>query len=120
MTLPARPFPKPPAQLQPYVDILGPELTVELLLCFGGAELYIPADPKGRGWLERLVGTDKAKELARAAHLLQRRIPLGNAWVAACLHHQGWSITAIARKLRVTDVTVRRHLDRYGARKGAR
>ncbi len=72
----------------------------------------------------RLVGTDKAKELARAAHLLQRRIPLGNAWVAACLHHQGpnhdQSITAIARKPRITDVTVRRYLDRYGVRKGAR
>jgi hypothetical protein len=36
-----RPFPKPPAQVQHFVEVLGPELTVQFLLAFGGAELYI-------------------------------------------------------------------------------
>lgn len=116
MTLPARPFPKPPAQVAPYVDILGPELTLELLMSFGGAELYIPAAPNGRSRLEALVGAAKVRELAQSAHLLQRRVPLANAWVAAFLHHQGWSINDIARRLRISNVTVRRHVSRMKAR----
>lgn len=116
MTLPARPFPKPPAQVAPYVDILGPELTVQLLLTFGGAELYIPHSPQGRSRIETLVGRDKVKALVKADHLLQRRVPLANPWVAACLHFQGLATNEIARKLRITDVTVRKYLSNYEAR----
>lgn len=113
MSLPARPLPKPPAQIAPYVAILGPDLALDLVLAFGGAELYIPADPKGKSRIEALVGAEKTRELAQASHLLQRRVPLANAWVAACLHHRGWPINEIARRLRITDVTVRRHVARY-------
>jgi DNA-binding NtrC family response regulator len=123
MNLPARPFPRPPAQVAPYVDILGQELTLQLLLSFGGAELYIPHSPKGRSRIEALIGRDKVKALAQSDHLLRRRVPLANAWVAACLHFQGMATNEIARKLRVTDVTVRRYLKRYEtqrATKGAR
>ena len=48
MTLPARPLPKTPAEVEAYVAVLGPELTVQFLLSFGCAEMYIPADPKTR------------------------------------------------------------------------
>ncbi len=116
MNLPAKPFPKPPAQVAPYVDILGPELTVQLLLSFGGAELYIPQSPQGRSRIEALIGRDKVKALAQSDHLFRRRVPLANPWVAACLHFQGLATNEIARKLRITDVTVRKHLKRYEAR----
>jgi len=115
MNLPARAFPKPPAQVAPFVDILGPELTLQLLLRFGGAELYIPQNPTGRSRLETLIGRDKIKALAQSDHLLRRRVPLANPWVAACLHFQGIATNEIARKLRITDVTVRRYLKRYEA-----
>jgi len=52
----------------------------------------------------------------KAGHLLQRRVPLANPWVAACLHVQGLATNEIARKLRITDVTVRRYLTRYDAK----
>lgn len=118
MTLPARPFPDPPAQVAPYVAILGPELTVQFLLKFGGAELYIPQSPQGKGRIEALVGREKTKQLSGAAHLLQPRVPLANEWVAACLHYQGIAISEIARQLRVTDVSVRKFLERHQARAG--
>jgi Homeodomain-like domain len=116
MTLPAKPFPKPPAQIAPYVDILGPELTVQFLLTFGGAELYIPKSPKGRSRLEAMIGHQKVKALANSTHLLQRRVPLANPWAAACLHYQGIATNEIARKLRISDITVRRYLKRYNAK----
>ncbi|MCF6234209.1 MAG: helix-turn-helix domain-containing protein [Rhodobacteraceae bacterium] len=116
MNLPARAFPQPPARAAPYVEILGAELTVQFLLIFGGAELYIPPNPKGQSRLEALIGSKKTKAFAQSAHLLQRRVPQAIAWVAACLHFQGIPTNEIARKLRVTDVTERRYLKSYEAR----
>ena len=116
MTLPAKPFPKPPAQIAPYVDILGPAMTVQFLLTFGGAELYIPKSPKGRSRIETMIGRQKVKALANSDHLLQRRVPLANPWVAVCLHYQGIATNEIARKLRITDITVRKYLKRYDGR----
>ena len=114
MTLSARPFPRTPAEVEAYVAILGPELTVQFLLSFGGAEMYIPADPKTRSRVAALVvGKEKTAELARSDHLLPRRVPLATSWLAACLHAQGWPVAEIARRLRITDVTARKHVSRY-------
>jgi hypothetical protein len=86
VSLPALPIPKPSAQVQPFYEVRGPALTVTFLLQFGGAELRLSADPKGRGAVERLAG-------------------------AAMLHWQGHSRADIARTLGVSDVTVRRWLN---------
>jgi hypothetical protein len=108
MTLPARPMPKPTAQVAPFFDVLGAELTVQFLLQFGGAELYLSADPKGRSAVEALIGPDKVKALADSrSRAMQKRIPLAKPWLAAMLHWQGHSTAHIARTLRTTDVTVR-------------
>lgn len=108
MTLPARPMPKPTAQVQPYSDVLGPDLAVRFLLQFGGAELYLSIDPKGRSAVEALIGADRVKALAASNYpALQKRIPLAKRWLAAMLHWQGHSTAEIARTLRTTDVTVR-------------
>jgi hypothetical protein len=103
----ATPHPKPTAQVAVYYEVLGLELTVEFLLTFGGAELNIPENPQGRSQLEALIGTDKTIALAAELHRLQRRVPLATRWLAQVLAWQGYSTAAIARRLRVSDKTVR-------------
>ena len=106
--LPARPIPKPAAQVEPFYEVLGPGLTVAFLLQFGGAELHLATDPKGRGAVEKLVGAVKAKALAESRNRsMQRRVPLAKRWLARMLHWQGHSGADIARTLRATDVSVR-------------
>ena len=104
----ARPMPKPTAQVAPYFEVLGADLTVQFLLQFGGAELYLSRDPKGRSAVESLLGPDKLQALAKSTNRsLQRRVPLAKRWLTQMLHWQGHSAAHIARTLRVTDVSVR-------------
>ena len=82
MTALARPFPKAPAQVQPFADVLGSELTLTFLLTFGGSELYFAKNPRGCGKVEALVGVDLATALAARAETdrrMQRRIPAGQS-----------------------------------------
>ncbi|MBK0328138.1 helix-turn-helix domain-containing protein [Rhodobacteraceae bacterium F11138] len=116
MPVPAKPYPRTPAEVEPYVAILGVDLGIQFLLTFGGAEMYIPRNPKTRSRVAALVGAEKTAELAQSDYLLPRRVPLVTPWLSACLHVQGWNLADIARRLRVTDVTVRKHLNRYGMR----
>jgi hypothetical protein len=99
--------PRPPAQVQAYVDVLGVEGAVEFLLTFGGAELYVAANPKGRGKVERQFGAEKAAALAAMVDRLPRRVPTAKPWVAQVLRTQGLSVAEIARRLHATDVSVR-------------
>lgn len=110
MTALARPVPKPTAQVAPFVEVLGAELAMQFLLTYGGAELYISDDPKGRSSHESLLGYDKAKALSSIAHRLPRRVPLAKRWLSQMLDWQGNSTAQIARTLRVSDVSVRRWL----------
>ena len=110
MNLPARPMPKPTAQVGVYVEILGADLAVTFLLTFGGAELYLAQNPKGRSQVEAVIGHDTARALAAQDHRLQRRVPLAKKWLAQMLNWQGHSIAHIARTLRTTDVSVRNML----------
>jgi hypothetical protein len=101
MTLPARPMPKPTAQVQPCFDVLGPERMVDFRLQFGGAGLHFSTDPNGRGAVAKLIGPDTAKALAETRNrTMQKRVPLAKRW-------QGRSVADIARTLRATDVSVR-------------
>ena len=102
------PHPKPPAHLSVYADVLGLDLTVEFLLQFGGAELYIPANSKGRGELARVVGITLADALAARADRLPARVPTGKPWLAEVFRAKGLSVAQIARKLHMSDVAVRR------------
>ncbi|WP_457650346.1 terminase gpP N-terminus-related DNA-binding protein [Profundibacter sp.] len=99
--------PKPPAQIEAYVEVLGVDLTVEFLLSFGGAELYIGKNPGDKSRLVKLVGPERAKALGRITERLQRRVPLEKPWTARFLSWKGCSIAEIARKLHVSDVSVR-------------
>lgn len=74
--------PKPPADLEPYVEVLGPELAVMFFLRFGGSEVYCSNRPGRNGRLQALIGPANVRALAAVSHRLQRRVPLGNARVA--------------------------------------
>ncbi|OYU62493.1 MAG: hypothetical protein CFE30_09400 [Bradyrhizobium sp. PARBB1] len=100
-------MPRPTAQVQPYVDALGVDLAIDFLLTFGGSEVSISQDPKGRGAYEALIGREAALRLAAQAHRLQRRVPLANPWLAAMLQWKGYSVANISRKLRASDNSVR-------------
>ena len=105
-------FPVAPAHVDPFVVVLGVDLAIEFLLCFGGAELYLTANPKGRSALVELVGMEKAAALATAAEFLPKRIPLAKPWIAAVLKSKGLPVAQIARKLHASDVAVRGWLKR--------
>lgn len=102
--------PRPPAQLAPYVEVLGVSDAIRFLLEFGGAELYIAPSPKGQSRLVQLIGLERAEALGRRADRLPRRVPLGKPWIAAVWAAQGLPCAEIARRLHVSDVTVRRWL----------
>jgi hypothetical protein len=58
------PYPKPPAQVAPYVDVLGLEYALKFLEAFGGVEVYIAQDPTYKGELVKVVGYANALALA--------------------------------------------------------
>lgn len=113
-------MPKPTAHVAPYVEVLGVDLTVTFLLAFGGAEIYLPSDRRSRSRVADLIGRKKAAALAKIGWKLPRRVPLAKPWIAAVLHAKGLSKSDIARKLHVSDVTVRAYLKGAGKPSKAR
>jgi len=109
--------PAPPANLEPYVRILGVEDAVLFFMTFGGAEMYLAADPR-RSKLVEVLGVEKARALAQedAQRGLPRRVPLGKPWVAAVLRSTGLPVAEIGRRMHTTDVTVRKYLKRFEAK----
>lgn len=103
---------RPPAHIEPFVTALGEDDAVRFFLAFGGADLYIARDPKGRGRVEQELGLDVAQRLARLCdqHHLHRRIPIPKPWLAAVLKSRGLSHAEIARRLHASDESVRRWL----------
>jgi hypothetical protein len=97
--------PRPPAAIEGYVEVLGPELAFAFLMRFGGAELYLSPTPKGRSEVEQMIGAERVAELAALG--LPRRVPTAKPWLAAMMKTQGLSHAEIARRLHATDVTVR-------------
>lgn len=96
-----------PANVEPYVRVLGVDGAIDFLLEFGGAELYLARTPQRRSKLVALVGEDKATKLAAAAERLPKRVPLAKRWIAEVWSGQGLSTAQIARRLRASDVAVR-------------
>lgn len=105
----------PPAQIASYVDVLGQDLAVQFILAFGGAEIYIPRDPQNRSRVAAVIGQEMTARLAQRADQLPRRVPTAKPWLAAVMRAQGMPVAEIARRLHVTDVTVRAMLKRTAA-----
>ncbi len=100
-------MPTPPAHVAPFVRALGVDTTIEFLLTFGGAELYLPTMPQGRSMLEKKFGRDAALAVSKAAEHLPKRIPTAKPWIAQVLKSKGYAVAEIARKLHASDVSVR-------------
>lgn len=110
-------IPRPPAHIEPYVTALGAEATVRFLLAFGGANLYIAADPKGGSMAVDVIGLEGMQALARIRDRLPHRVPLAKPWVARYLSEvQGLSQSDIARKMHVSVPTVTKYLSGTGPR----
>lgn len=99
--------PRPPAHVAPYVEVLGVELAVEFLLGFGGARLNLPKNPSGGSKAEAMIGKAHMIALYERAGELGPRIPTAKPWIAAVMKSKGLSTSEIARRLHVTDATVR-------------
>lgn len=106
-------LPRPPAQIEAIVRALGVDDAMTYLMTFGGAELYIARSPGARSRLVNLLGHDKAEALAHAAEhapYWPRRVPLAKQWLAHVMRAKGLPNAEIARRLRTSEETVRRHL----------
>jgi hypothetical protein len=103
---------RPPAHLEPFVTALGEDDAIRFFLSFGGAELYIPADPKGNSELAREMGIDVARRLSALAQerYVPRVIPIGKPWIAQVWRRKGLPIAQIARKLHASQRAVTRWL----------
>lgn len=99
-----------PAHLRVYVDVLGEDGAVDFLLEFGGGVFYAAADPKGDSEIARKVGLEIAArlmpKLREGSSRGYVRVPTGKPWIAATLRARGVTISMIARRLHVSDVTV--------------
>ncbi|MFD1330240.1 hypothetical protein [Mycoplana ramosa] len=98
---------KIPAHLQPYIDALGEDLGIEFLLSFGGSYVYLSERPQARSPVVELLGEELSITLARSVGAGSFRVPVGKPFIARHFRAKRWTINAIARKLHVTDVTVR-------------
>ncbi|MBM2294684.1 HTH domain-containing protein [Sulfitobacter pseudonitzschiae] len=102
--------PRVPAQIEAIVEALGVDDAVEFLLAFGGTEVYIAERPTAKSMIVARLGMQKAQALAKVADRLPKRMPIQKPWIAKVLHAKGLTGAEIARKLHVTDYTVRRYL----------
>lgn len=102
--------PRPTAQVAPFVEVLGTDGTVVFLLAFGGSELYLPVTPRADSKLVEVMGMDAARALGAMAQrvMVPERIPTAKPWIARVWRARGLPNAEIARRLHVTDVTVRR------------
>ena len=108
-----------PANIEPFVRVLGVDGAIRFLLAFGGTELFLSANPRGKSRAIEAVGRAKAIELAEVSQNLPMRIPTAKPWIAGQLHQQGLSIVEIARTLHASDVAVRGWVRRAGVFRAA-
>ena len=107
--LPAIRYPRPPAHVEPFVEVLGPQLALAFILRLGGAPIYAARDPRGRGLAERLIGRAHLTELHNRLGTCIN-VPIANGWVVLSLHSEGKSAGEIARTARLSVRTVYHYL----------
>lgn len=105
-----------PAEIALYVEELGHVLAIELFLTMGGAYCYFAVEPAPGSEISRVIGAEGVSRIGRRLKASDRpganrvRVPLAKAWVARYLFAEGWTIADIARRVRVSDVTVKKYL----------
>lgn len=99
-----------PAHLAVFVEALGPDGALEFLLAFGGGDLSLGSRPQANNPVRKRLGDDAARKLAAVAHRLPRTIPVGRRWMVQMLDAKGLPQAEIARRLHISQSTVKRHL----------
>jgi hypothetical protein len=103
--------PAVPENVAPYVDVLGLDRTVKLLLEFGGSPLYLPDTRARQGSaIVKLLGVEAATALGRKLGRGLIRPPLAKPFIASYYWHKDVPVSEIARLLHVDRVTVQRWL----------
>lgn len=110
-------YPRHPAHLDPYIEVLGPRMAVSFLVMFGGSSLYFPDDPRGRGAAEQLIGADKLRALGSRMPSNRAEIPMPRSWLIRALHAEGLSIGQICRALKTSSTNVKKTLRKAGEAK---
>ena len=101
-------YPRHPAHIDAYVRVLGPAGAKDFLLTFGGAEIYLAANPKTRSMMVEKIGAAKAAALAEALGTGGKvRVPTAKSWLACCMSAEGLKTAEIARRLHMSDTVVR-------------
>lgn len=113
-------YPRPPAHVQPYVDVLGVKDAMGFLMSFGGSEIYLAANPKTRSMVIEQIGLERMVALGNALGRMMTsgrklRVPTAKPWLAACLKAEGLTTAEIARRLFTADSTVRGWLAQSGS-----
>lgn len=98
-----------PANVQLFVDIIGLNDAVKLLLACGGSTIYFGRRPNG-GLVEQAIGEAAARQIGRELGGMQYKVPLSPRFLARFLRSQGDSTAKIARTLRMSEGTARQHL----------
>lgn len=97
-----------PAHIVPYIETLGEDVGIQFLLEFGGSYQYLSERPQERSPIVQFVGLEQTRKLAVRLGLPgSLRIPLAKPFIARHLKAQGATVNDIARRLHVSDVTIR-------------
>lgn len=100
-----------PANISPFVEVFGTDLTVKFLLKFGGTGMYLPDSfPREGGMFCDLVGREKAIELGQKMGGGLIEVPVSKRFIAQYYYAQGDTIADICRRLHLTRPTVRGYI----------
>lgn len=101
--LPAVCYPRHPAHLDPYVEVLGPSLAVRFLIAFGGCPLSFPDDPKGKSMAEAMIGPERLRALGQRMADNRVSVPMPRPWLILALSAEGKDTAEICRILKTTQ-----------------
>lgn len=104
-----------PANIEPYVDVLGEIGAAQLFLKLGGSRINLPmAYTQAESLLVNIVGSEKALALGKRIGWGYIKVPIASRWIAEILYRNGASVADIARKVRCDESTVHRWLNQKG------
>jgi hypothetical protein len=93
-------FPPPPPPLEPFVRLIGPELTLRLLETHGGTRIFVPL-VRGGGYLSRDLTAEAEAALISEFGGCWISVPLAKGWRAVIYDSEGMDIRRIALKDRL-------------------
>ena len=113
------PTPKLPKSLQEIERLAGTELALSLALACGGSRVYVPNKIEG-STLEKLLGAEMARKLARHMPGCSIPVPIAREAVALWLYDQGLSVSQIADRLCCNRRTISSYIAPNGEEIGQR